>query len=392
MKITRILIGLIVGAVLALVCPSQSWIGMFGTIFVGALKALAPILVFILVAAALSRAGAGLGKKFTYLVCLYLATTVVAAMLAFFTGTVFPVSLTLNGAESAVDASAGSLSEVFSGMLASIVQNPVSALIQANYLSILFWAILAGLSLRYGASDSTKAVIGDLADAVSKCIKWVILCAPFGIMGLVFTSVSTGGLSIFTEYGRLLLCLVGCMLVSMLVVNPAFGAFVMRRNPYPLLWRCLKESAVPAFFTRSSAANIPVNMQLCEKEGVDRDFYSVAVPLGSTINMNGAAITITLMTLATCTTVGVEVGVVSAMILCLLSTAAACGSSGVAGGSLLLIPMACSLFGISQDISMQVVGIGFIIGVVQDSMETALNSSSDAFFVIATEMRHRLKG
>ena len=271
------------------------------------------------------------------------------------------------------------------------MSNPLKATMNANYLSILFWAIMIGLSLKKVAAEATINFIQDMADAVSLIVQWIIQCAPFGIMGLVFASVSESGLDIFTTYGKLLLVLVGCMAFVSVVLNPMIVGFMIRRNPYPLLWKCLKESGVSAFFTRSSAANIPVNMDLCKRMGVDEDFYSVSIPLGSTINMNGAAVTITVMTLATCNTVGITPTLASAILLSIIATFAACGASGVAGGSLLLIPMACSLFGISNDIAMQVVAVGFIIGVVQDSVETALNSSGDALFTIATDMHERIK-
>jgi serine/threonine transporter len=271
------------------------------------------------------------------------------------------------------------------------MSNPLSAIANANYLSILFWAIVIGLALKMVASEQTITNLRQWAEAVSKVVTWIIQCAPFGILGLVYTTVSQGGLEILTSYGKLLLLLIGCMLFGSLVLNPIIVGCMLRRNPYPLVWLCLKESAVSAFFTRSSAANIPVNMALCKRMGIDEDFYSVSIPLGSVINMDGAAITITVMTLATCYTLGIETSFASALLLSIIATLGACGTSGVAGGSLLLIPMACSLFGISNDVAMQVVAVGFIIGVVQDSVETALNSSGDAMFTIASEMRERQK-
>ena len=285
----------------------------------------------------------------------------------------------------------GALGDVFRNIVREVMSNPVTAVANANYLSILFWAVVLGLALKTVASQQTISSLRHWADAVSKVVAWIIQCAPFGILGLVYTTVSQSGLEIFTTYGKLLLLLVGCMLLVSFVLNPLIVFFILRRNPYPLLWECLKESAVNAFFTRSSAANIPVNMNLCKRMGVDEDFYSVSIPLGSTINMNGAAVTITVMTLATCHTLGITPSLGSALLLSIIATFGACGASGVAGGSLLLIPMACSLFGISNDVAMQVVAVGFIIGVVQDSVETALNSSSDAFFTIATDIRDRLK-
>ena len=277
------------------------------------------------------------------------------------------------------------------GYINNIVSNPVAALMNANYIGILAWAILLGLALKKLASEQTKRTLRDFSDAVSQGVRWIINLAPFGIMGLVFTSVSENGLSIFTDYGKLLLLLVGCMLAVALIVDPLIAAVCLHRNPYPLVLRCFKESGVTAFFTRSSAANIPVNMALCERLGLDKNIYSVSIPLGATINMDGAAITITVMTLAAAHTMDISVGIPTALILSLLATVAACGASGVAGGSLLLIPMACSLFGISNDIAMQAVAVGFIIGVVQDSFETAINSSGDVLFAATAEFREWIK-
>ena len=387
----RILIGVIIGAVLALACPQLSGIAFLGTLFVGALKSIAPILVFILVIAAVSKARQGLGSRFRMVISLYLMSTFMAAVLAVSASRLFPVNIVLTDVVSAENAAPGALGDVFGNIISEVMSNPLKATMNANYLSILFWAIMIGLSLKKVAAEATINFIQDMADAVSLIVQWIIQCAPFGIMGLVFASVSESGLDIFTTYGKLLLVLVGCMAFVSVVLNPMIVGFMIRRNPYPLLWKCLKESGVSAFFTRSSAANIPVNMDLCKRMGVDEDFYSVSIPLGSTINMNGAAVTITVMTLATCNTVGITPTLASAILLSIIATFAACGASGVAGGSLLLIPMACSLFGISNDIAMQVVAVGFIIGVVQDSVETALNSSGDALFTIATDMHERIK-
>ena len=387
----RILIGVIIGAILALICPQYKSIAFLGTLFVGALKAVAPILVFILVTSSISKAQVGLGKKFRKIIVLYIMSTFIAAILAVFACRIFPVSITLSNIAGASNAAPGALGEVFRNIVNEVVSNPVKAIMNANYMSILFWAIITGLSLKKLANENTIRTIHDFAESVSLVVKWIIQCAPVGIMGLVYGAVSESGLDIFTTYGKLLLILVGCMLAVSLIINPIIVAVLIKRNPYPLLWQCLKESAVSAFFTRSSAANIPVNMNLCKRMGVDEDFYSVSIPLGSTINMNGAAVTITVMTMATCHTMGITPSLGSAMLLSIIATLAACGASGVAGGSLLLIPMACSLFGISNDIAMQVVAVGFIIGVIQDSFETALNSSGDAFFTIATDMQERSK-
>ncbi len=389
--VLRIFIGLVVGAVLGLFVPKAAFISVLGKLFVGALKAVAPILVFVLVAASVSNMkGRQLSGQFRTLMARYVLTMVIAALVATFASMIFPLKLKLTevAGGDAVNADIGGL---FQNILIGIVQNPVKALAEANYLSILFWALIFGFGLKKISSVSTLNAMGDLANVISKCVKWIIECAPFGIMGLVFSTVNENGTAVFGDYGKLLLLLIGSMLFSAFVTNPVIVAVIIRRNPYPLLFKCLKESGIPAFFTRSSAANIPVNIGLCEKMGVDKDFYSVAVPLGSVVNMDGSAVTITVMTMAACHTLGIEVGVVQAVILSLLAVAAACGASGVAGGSLLLIPMACSLFGISNDIAMQVVAVGFIIGVIQDSVETALNSSSDAFFIIATDMKEKMK-
>lgn len=387
----RILIGIVIGAVLALTLPGQSAISMLGDLFVGALKGIAPILVAVLVASSVSKARNGLGSRFKSVITLYIFTTLMAAVVAVFVSYLFPVNVVLAGTTSSSNAAPGALSEVFRNIVKEIVCNPIEAVARANYLSILFWAIVMGFALKMKGSQRTIETLHDWAEAVSKVVAWVIQCAPFGILGLVYSSVSDSGLEIFSTYGQLLLLLVGCMFTVSLVINPIIVGCMLRRNPYPLVWRCLKESAVSAFFTRSSAANIPVNMALCKRLGLDEDFYSVSIPLGSTINMNGAAITITVMTLATCHTLGIEVSFLSALLLSIIATLGACGASGVAGGSLLLIPMACSLFGISNDVAMQVVAVGFIIGVVQDSVETALNSSGDVLFTATAELHERMK-
>lgn len=387
----RILIGIVIGSVLALTLPGYSAISVLGDLFVGALKGIAPVLVAVLVASSVATARNGLGSRFRTVVMLYLFTTLLAAVLAVVGSFFFPVNIALADVQGVSNAAPGALDEVFRNIVREIMSNPLTAIAEAKYLSILFWAVVVGLALKSVASEGTIESLRQWAGAVSKVVAWIIQCAPFGILGLVYTTVSQGGLDIFTTYGKLLLLLVGCMLTVSLVLNPIVVGCMLRRNPYPLVWRCLKESAVSAFFTRSSAANIPVNMALCKRLGLDEDFYSVSIPLGSTINMNGAAITITVMTLATCHTLGIEISFISALLLSVIATLGACGASGVAGGSLLLIPMACSLFGISNDMAMQVVAVGFIIGVVQDSVETALNSSGDAIFTATAEFYERLK-
>ena len=381
--IIRILIGLILGAVLGVVAPTLTVISVFGDVFVGALKAIAPVLVFILVMSSLANAKGGVGKRFSRVVVLYMMSTALAAFVAVIGCFAFPVTIQL---KNAVDSAAPTgIWEVLGTLLTNMVQNPVSAVMNGNYIGILTWSIIFGLALKNLAADATKQAVKDLSDAVSQAVRWIINCAPFGIMGLVFTNVSTSGLEIFTEYGKLLALLVGCMLAVALIVDPLVVAICLKRNPYPLVFKCFKESGVTAFFTRSSAANIPVNMNLCERLGLDKDFYSVSIPLGATINMDGAAITITVMALTVANTMGITVDIPTAFILAIIATLGACGASGVAGGSLLLIPLACSLFGISNDIAMQAVAVGFIIGVVQDSLETAINSSGDVMFAATAE-------
>jgi serine/threonine transporter len=387
----RILGGIILGTILALLLPNISGISMLGTLFVGALKSIAPILVAVLVASSISRANQGLGSRFRVVIALYLVSTLMAAILSVLAIRIFPVDVLLRGAVSETQTAPGQLTDIFHNIIQNLMTNPLSAIINANYLSILLWAIVIGLALKSLASPSTLNALYEWSQALSRVVQWIIECAPFGILGIVYTTVSTGGLDIFVTYGELLLVLVGCMLVVVLILNPLLVSFLLHSNPYPLLFRCLRESAISAFFTRSSAANIPVNMALCKRLGLDENFYSVSIPLGSTINMNGAAVTITVMTLATCHTLGIEVSLISALVLSVLATLGACGASGVAGGSLLLIPMACSLFGISNDVAMQVVAVGFIVGVVQDSMETAINSSGDVFFTAVAELYERRK-
>ncbi|MGN1320512.1 MAG: serine/threonine transporter SstT [Acutalibacteraceae bacterium] len=387
--ILRIAIGLVIGIVLGLFVPAASFITVLGDIFVGALKAIAPVLVFVLVIASLASAGEGIGKRFKSVIIFYMLSTFLAAIVAVVASYIFKVTLPLTVA--AEQTAPTGLGEVFKTLLNNMVMNPVSAIINGNYVGILTWAVLLGLALKAVAAVKTKEMLTDLSNAVSKCVAWVIQLAPFGIMGLVYGSVSEYGLEIFTDYGKILLLLVGCMLAVALIVDPLIVGISLRRNPYPLVLKCFKESGITAFFTRSSAANIPVNMKLCEKLGLDREYYSVAIPLGATINMDGAAITITVMSLAAAFSQGIEVNILLAVILSFVATLGACGASGVAGGSLLLIPMACSLLGVNSDIAMQVVAVGFIVGVVQDSLETAINSSGDVIFCATAEFRERLK-
>lgn len=384
--VLRIVIGMVIGTALALLIPNAAvtapGIGILGKLFVGALKAIAPLLVFVLIISALAQSKEKMGKQFGTVIVLYLVSTFLAAAIAVVASYLFPVTITLT--EAASDSAPESFAEIFTNLLTNIVSNPIGSIVSGNFLGILFWAIVLGFAFK-GAADSTKRFLADASEAVTKAVRFVINLAPFGILGLVFTAVSTSGLAIFTEYGKLLLLLVGCMLFSALVVNPVMAFVAMRKNPYPLVFKCLKESGVTAFFTRSSAANIPVNMSLCESLGLDKEFYSVSIPLGATINMGGAAVTISVMAMMAAHTMGIQVDIPTAIILSVLSAVSACGASGVAGGSLLLIPLACSLFGIGNDIAMQVVGIGFVIGVIQDSCETALNSSSDVLFAASAE-------
>ena len=388
--ILRIAIGLVVGVILALVCPGATWLKELGNLFVGALKGIAPVLVFVIVASALAQGSSKLDRRFGTVIWLYMLTTFLAAAIAVVTSFMFPVTVVLADAAQS-DVVPQGLGEVMGTLLTNFVANPVAAIMNGNYIGILFWACMFGIAMKGIGSESTKIFMANTADAVSQIVRWIINLAPFGIMGLVYTNVAGNGLAIFTQYGKLLALLVGTMLLMALVINPFIIFIYLHRNPYPLVFRCLRESGLTAFFTRSSAANIPVNMSLCEKLGLDKDIYSVSIPLGATINMDGAAITITIMTLAAANTLGMQVSVPAAILLSIMSALGACGASGVAGGSLLLIPMACSLFGISNDIAMQVVGVGFIIGVIQDSVETALNSAGDVEFAATAEYHQWLK-
>ncbi|MCI3922957.1 serine/threonine transporter SstT [Paenibacillus sp. TRM 82003] len=384
--VTRIVLGMIVGVVLALALPEAAeGVSLFGAVFVSALKAVAPVLVLFIVVSAIAKHRRGQAANMKSVILLYAASTLLAALTAVAVSFAFPVTLSLVSGAEDLSPPAG-IAEVLKTLLFNVVDNPVNALLQANYIGILVWAVLLGLALR-NAAESTKQTIANVSDAISQIVRWVIQLAPFGIMGLVYQSITASGFASLLEYGKLLLVLIGCMLFIAFVANPLLVYVTLRRNPYPLVFRCLKESAITAFFTRSSAANIPINMSLCDKLGLDKNTYSVSIPLGATINMAGAAITISVLTLATVHTLGIEVDFGTALLLSVLAAVSAAGASGVAGGSLLLIPLACSLFGISNDVAMQVVGVGFIIGVLQDSFETALNSSSDVVFTATAEYR-----
>jgi serine/threonine transporter len=388
--VKRIIIGLIIGIVLAVTIPDTAQpIVILGSLFVGALKAIAPILVFFLVMSAISQHKSGQQTNMKSIILLYLLGTFLAGLTAVIVSFVFPVTLALPGSAETL-AAPGGVTEVLKTLLMNIVDNPVRALTNANYIGILAWAVILGLALK-NAKDSTKSMISNVSDALSQMVRWVISFAPLGIMGLVFESIATSGIESLLSYGQLLAVLVGTMVFIALVVNPLIVFITIRQNPYPLVFRCIRESGLTAFFTRSSAANIPVNMGLCERLGLDKDTYSVSIPLGATINMAGAAVTISVLTLAAVHTLGIQVDMGTAVILSVLAAVSACGASGVAGGSLLLIPLACSLFGIPNDVAMQVVGVGFIVGVIQDSCETALNSSTDVLFTAAADIAKRRK-
>ena len=382
--IKRIAIGVVVGAVLGLLVPKFTVIGLLGDMFVGGLKAIAPLLVFALVANALSQTREGQQSNMKTVIVLYLFGTFAAALTAVISHYIFPISLKLGAAAATKATAPQGVGEVFKDLLLKMVDNPVNALGQANYIGVLVWAVVFGFAMR-AASNHTKDLLNTLAEVTSQIVRWIINLAPFGILGLVFNTISENGVGVLADYGVLILVLVGTMAFVALVVNPIIAFVMMGKNPFPLVFRCLKDSGITAFFTRSSAANIPVNLQLCKDLGLNPDTYSVSIPLGSTINMAGAAVTINVLTLAAVTTLGIQVDFATALILSVVSAISACGASGIAGGSLLLVPVACSLFGISNDLAMQVVGVGFIVGVIQDSCETALNSSTDVLFTAVAE-------
>lgn len=382
--IKRIAIGVVVGAVLGLLVPKFTVIGLLGDMFVGGLKAIAPLLVFALVANALSQTREGQQSNMKTVIVLYLFGTFAAALTAVISHYIFPISLKLGAAAATKATAPQGVGEVFKDLLLKMVDNPVNALAQANYIGVLVWAVVFGFAMRT-ASNHTKDLLNTLAEVTSQIVRWIINLAPFGILGLVFNTISENGVGVLADYGVLILVLVGTMAFVALVVNPIIAFVMMGKNPFPLVFRCLKDSGITAFFTRSSAANIPVNLQLCKDLGLNPDTYSVSIPLGSTINMAGAAVTINVLTLAAVTTLGIQIDFATALILSVVSAISACGASGIAGGSLLLVPVACSLFGISNDLAMQVVGVGFIVGVIQDSCETALNSSTDVLFTAVAE-------
>lgn len=380
--VTQIVIGLIAGILLAWLAPAAALsVAFVGKVFVSALKAVAPILVFVLVMASIANHKHGQVTHIRPILVLYLVGTFAAAVVAVIASTLFPSSLILLTEDITVSAPGG-ISDVLQSLLLSAVDNPVSALMNANFIGVLAWAIGLGIAVRH-AGETTRTVLNDLSNGVTLIVRVVIRFAPLGIFGLVSSTLATSGFGALLGYLHLLTVLIGCMLFVALVVNPLIAFWKLRRNPYPLVFMCLRESGITAFFTRSSAANIPVNMALSERLGLHEDTYSVSIPLGATINMAGAAITITVLTLAAVHTLGIEVDVPTAILLSVMAAVCACGASGVAGGSLLLIPLACSLFGIPSEIAMQVVAVGFIIGILQDSAETALNSSTDVLFTAA---------
>ena len=381
--IKRISLGILCGALLAVLFPQASAIGLLGEIFVGGLKAIAPLLVFALVANALSQQKKGEKSNMKTVIILYLLGTFAAALVAVLIGFVFPLEIDLADAKQSLSPPDG-IGQVLSNLLLKLVDNPLNALISANYIGVLSWAVVFGIAMRE-ASHHSKDLLRTSAEVTSKIVEWIINLAPFGILGLVYTTISGKGFQALQSYGLLLLVLIATMLIVALIINPLIVFAMLRKNPYPLVWRCLRVSGVTAFFTRSSAANIPVNMKLCRDLNLNPETYSVSIPLGATINMAGAAITINTLTLAAVHTLGIQVDFATAFVLSIVAAVSACGASGVAGGSLLLIPVACSLFGISNDLAMQVVSVGFVIGVIQDSCETALNSSTDVLFTAVAE-------
>lgn len=387
--VKRIICGLIIGIVLGLVVPQATALSLLGNLFVGALKAIAPILVLFLVMSALAKHQEGKQTNMKHIIGLYLLGTFLAGLMAVIASFLVPITLTLTQSTSDITPPSG-IGEVLNTLMMNLVANPVDALVNANYIGILAWAVLLGIALRK-APEGVKVAIESVADAISQIVRWIINCAPFGVLGLVFTTISQQGIDSLLSYGKLIVLLVGTMAFVAFVVNPIIVFIGIRRNPFPLVLKCLKDSGITAFFTRSSAANIPVNMRLCAELGLDRDTYAVSIPLGSTINMGGAAVTISILALAAANTLGIQVDFASAVVLSVLSAVSACGASGVAGGSLLLVPLACSLFGIPNDVAMQVVGVGFIVGVIQDSCETAINSSTDVLYTAVAELSKRRK-
>lgn len=381
----RIAVAIVIGTLLGIFLPGQKWIGELGVLFVGAMKGIAPILVFVLIVNSLSTGKTSLDRRFGKAFGYYMVSTVLAALVAVTASFLFPQNLQLAQEATTSAILPKGIGEILNNLLVRAVSNPFEAITEANYIGILVWAIIFGFAIKIHASESTKTLLQDVTKSVTAIVHWLINLAPFGILGLIHSAIATNGIGIFKTYGMLVAVLAGAMFFMTFVVAPMIVSFAIKRDPYPLVIFCLKQSAITALFTRSSAANIPVNMDACEKLKLDREFYSVSIPLGATINMNGAAITIAIMTLAAAHTLGISVSFPTALMLCIIASIGACGASGIAGGSLFLIPMACSFLGISNDVAMQVVGVGFIIGAVQDSLETALNSSTDVMYTAAAE-------
>lgn len=389
--IHQIAVGLIIGILIAVFLPGAvPVVGIFGDLFVRALKGVAPLLVFILVMNAMLQRKEGGDTQMKPIITLYVIGTFAASIVGVVLSFLFPQTLMLQLGNAKVNPPSG-IAEVVHNLVLNIVDNPLNAILNANYIGILAWAVIIGLALHKAASPETKHVLEDLSAGITKVVTWVIHFAPLGIMGLVTQSISASGLSALISYFSLLGVLLGSYFLVALVMNPIIVYLNVRKNPYPLVWATIRESGIYAFFTRSSAANIPVNLTLCKRLGLNPDTYTISIPLGATINMAGASITISVLSLAAAHTLGVAVDLPTALLLCIVSTVGACGASGVAGGSLLLIPVACASFGISNDIAMQVVGVGFIISIIEDACETALNSSSDVLFTATAEYARRAR-
>lgn len=389
--IKQIIVGLIVGFLIAGFWQSAvPVVAVFGDLFVRALKSVAPVLVFFLVINAMASKKEGQNTNMKPVIILYILGTFLASLVGVTLSFLFPTTLSLQIANAEVSPPSGII-EVLHNLLLSLVDNPVNAILHANFIGILVWAIILGLAFRVCGTESTKTFFNDVAEAITKVVGWIIRLAPLGIMGLVADAIGRSGFSALVGYAHLLGVLIGAYAIVALIINPAIVYLYLRENPYPLVWATITQSGIYAFFTRSSTANIPVNLKLCERLGLDPDMYSISIPLGSVVNMAGASITIAVLALAAANTLGIAVDLPTALLLCIVSTISACGASGVAGGSLLLIPVACASFGISNDIAMQVVGVGFIISVLEDSSETALNSSSDVLFTATAEFAQRRK-
>ncbi len=386
--VLQILVGIVAGVALSQISPEAAKASMLlGELFVQALKAVAPVLVLVLVASAIANRRASHTSQLRPIVFMYLIGTILAALLAVTMSTLFPTTLALQVTDLSASAPQG-ITEVLGGLLQKLVDNPINAILNGNYIGIIVWGVLLGIFL-HRAAESTRQMLADTADAVTNIVRLVIRLAPIGIFGLVAGNLAESGLSVLGSYARILTVLLGCMVIMALIINPLIVWVKTRRNPYPIVFTALRESGVTAFFTRSSAANIPVNLALCERLNLEKDTYAVSIPLGATINMGGAAITITVLTLAAAHTLGIVMDLPSMLLLSVVASLSACGASGVAGGSLLLIPLSCSLFGISNDIAMQVVAVGFVISILQDSAETALNSSTDVVFTAAVASKKR---